>query len=264
MKRLLVVVAFLMIAAGAAADQLTETIDQAFDVKSGATVALTNVNGRITISSWDQAKVRVIARKKVEGDEDHLKAAIKEVKVDIKQRDGGLVITTRQPEGRDGWSQLFSWLAGDHIEAEVQYEVTVPRSMSVNVENTNGRIVAKDLSGKLEFETTNGGIEVANCSGLLDASTTNGAIEAELVNVTKGQPMRFETTNGHILVKLPATLGANVDADTTNGSIKSDLPIATTQFGRNSLRGTINGGGTQLRLRTVNGGISIQAAKPAA
>jgi DUF4097 and DUF4098 domain-containing protein YvlB len=99
---------------------------------------------------------------------------------------------------------------------------------------------------------------VARCAGSLDASTTNGSINAELTSVTRGHRLRFETTNGRISVALPASLAVDVDADTTNGSIRSDLPVATTRISRNSLRGTINGGGTPLELRTTNGGIEIR------
>jgi DUF4097 and DUF4098 domain-containing protein YvlB len=59
---------------------------------------------------------------------------------------------------------------------------------------------------------------------------------------------------------VPRTLAANVDADTTNGSIESELPIATTRVSRNSLRGTINGGGSDVRLSTTNGGIDIRTS----
>jgi hypothetical protein len=42
--------------------------------------------------------------------------------------------------------------------------------------------------------------------------------------------------------------------------VKTDLPITTTEFKRTSLRGTINGGGNaELRLRTTNGSINIEA-----
>jgi DUF4097 and DUF4098 domain-containing protein YvlB len=100
---------------------------------------------------------------------------------------------------------------------------------------------------------------VKRCSGSLDASTTNGAINAELLRVAQGQPLRFETTNGRIELALPAGAGADLDASTTNGSINSDIPVATTRTSSNSLRGTINGGGSSLRMRTTNGGITIKS-----
>jgi hypothetical protein len=258
MRKLAVTALTLLLSTAAAAAELTETIDRTFDVRPGATVALDNVNGGITISAWDQPRVRVIARKKVETDRDNLKAALAELRVDMQARDGGVVITTKYP--KEGMESIFDWLSGDRVQAQVRYELTVPRSMSLDVENVNGTISVTDVTGKHELETTNGKIDVDRCAGSLDASTTNGAISAELTTVAKGQPLRFSTTNGAIAVTLPSSLAVDVDAGTTNGSIKSDLPVATTKISRNSLRGTINGGGTPLRLRTTNGSIAIRTA----
>src|SRR5690349_4475995 len=155
MRKLIGLGLFLLMAAGAAAAELTETIDKTFDVKPGANVTLTNVNGRITVSAWDQPRVRVIAVKRVEADKDDVQAAMKELRVDMTPRNGGLVITTKQPEESEGLNGIFAWLTGDHVDASVKYELTVPRTMNLDIENTNGHIVAKNVNGKLALETTN-------------------------------------------------------------------------------------------------------------
>jgi hypothetical protein len=256
--RKLLLSATLLLATTAGAAELSETIDRTFDVRAGAEFVLSNVNGRITINSWDQPKVRVIAHKEVDGDRDELKKALAELRVEMLPRNGGLVVTTHYPKNNDGVGSIFAWLAGEHIDANVRYDITVPRTMNVDVTNTNGAIHLTAVTGKHELDTTNGKIEVKRCAGSLDASTTNGAIDAELIQLAQGQPLRFETTNGRIVVALPAGARADVDAATTNGSINSDLPVATTRAGDNTLRGTINGGGTSLKMRTTNGGITIR------
>ena len=59
---------------------------------------------------------------------------------------------------------------------------------------------------------------------------------------------------------MPKSVAARVDASTTNGGITTDLPVTTTETGHHTLRGTINGGGSaELRLRTTNGSITIEA-----
>jgi DUF4097 and DUF4098 domain-containing protein YvlB len=254
---LLTTTLFLAVTAGAA--ELSETIDRTFDVRAGADFVLSNVNGKITIDSWDQAKIRVIAHKEVDGDRSELKKALAALRVEMQPRNGGLTVITHYPKENNGVGSIFDWLSGDHIDANVRYEITVPRSMNVDVTNTNGAIHLTNVSGKHELDTTNGKIEVKRCSGSLDASTTNGAISAELLRVAQGQPLRFETTNGRIELALPAGAGADLDASTTNGSINSDIPVATTRTSSNSLRGTINGGGSSLRMRTTNGGIMIRS-----
>jgi hypothetical protein len=258
--RTLLVIATLLFATAAAAAELTETIDRTFDVRPGANVVLSNVNGRITVTSWDQPRVRVVATKEVDGDRGELKKALQDLRVELQPRDGGLVITTHYPKEMTGMSKILGWLSGDDVDAQVRYDLTVPRTMNVDVTNTNGTIELTDVTGQLELDTTNGRIEVTRCAGSLDASTTNGSIKAELVRIAKGQPLRFETTNGRIDVSVPANAAADLDASTTNGSIRSDLPVAATRTSSNSLRGTINGGGTTLRLRTTNGGIAIRKA----
>jgi DUF4097 and DUF4098 domain-containing protein YvlB len=260
MTRKLFLTALLVVATSLTAATRTETVDRTFDVKPGATVQLTNVNGRVTVSAWDQARVRVVAVKKVEADSDDVAEAMKALRVDLQPQNGGLVIDTIYPKDHEGAGSLFSWLLGDDIDAQVTYELTVPRTMNVDVSNTNGGIHLNGVAGTHELDTTNGKIEVARCAGSLDASTTNGSIRAELTKVNKGQPLRFETTNGRIEVELPSDLAVDLDASTTNGSIDSELPVSTTRTDRNSLRGSINGGGTSLRMRTTNGGIAIRTA----
>jgi Putative adhesin len=259
MTRKLFLTAMVFVATTLSAATRTETIDRTFDVRPGATVKLSNVNGRITVSAWDQPRVKVVATKKVEADSDDIASAMKELRVDLQPRDGGLVIDTVYPKNDHGGS-LFSWLLGDHVQAQVTYELTVPRAMNVDVSNTNGAIHLTGVAGTHELDTTNGKIEVARCGGSLDASTTNGSIHAELTTVNKGQPLRFETTNGRIEIELPSNLALDLDASTTNGSIDSELPVSTKSVSRNSLRGSINGGGTSLRMRTTNGGIAIRTA----
>jgi Putative adhesin len=258
MKKLTLFAAALFVAATAAAAELNETIDRTFDVRPGATVSLDNVNGSITIASWDQPRVRVVAHKTVEGDKREAQQALKDLRVEITPRDGGLNVMTHYPKESEGVSGIFAWLTGDHIDAQVRYELTVPKTMSLDVDNTNGNIRVTDVAGKHELETTNGRIETVRCAGSLDASTTNGRIEAELVRLNRGQENSLATTNGRIIVTIPADFAGELDAGTTNGSIKTDFPVTATRAGDNRLRGTINGGGAPLKLRTTNGGIEIR------
>lgn len=262
MRNLWLTALTLLLSTAAFGAELTETIDRTFDVRPGATVELSNVNGGVTIAAWDQPRVRVVARKRVEANAGEVKELMRELRVEMQPRDGGLVVTTRYPRRDDGVSSFINWLSGGgDTEAQVQFDVTVPRSMSLEIDNVNGAVRVSDVNGRHELETTNGRIEVTRCSGSVEASTTNGAIAAQLVNVAKGQPLRLSTTNGRIEVTLPAGLAVDVDASTTNGAISSDLPVATTSVSGNSLRGSINGGGTPLRLRTTNGGITIKAVR---
>ncbi len=242
----------------AAATTLEETFDRTYDVQPGALLSLANTNGRITVHAWDQPRVRIHADKNVKAAGDAAKEAMAALKIEVTPSAGGLRVVTRYPKRGDGF---FDWMFGEHLNAWVSYDVTVPRTMSLDLDNTNGAIEVSDVRGSHKIGTTNGHITLARCGGDVDAETTNGGIRAELLDVTPGKPVRLETTNGRISLTAPPTLAAQVDAATTNGSIDTDLPVTTTRVGRHSLHGTLNGGGPELRLRTTNGSIEIRAAR---
>ncbi len=258
MRKSLIALALALVATTAMArDSATEKFDRTLNVRPGSELEVENVNGRITISAWDQPRVRIQAVKSVRtGDDRAAQEALRKLRIEIKQTGDRITVDTIYPKRDDNFFGLFF---GSSINASVQYEINVPRTMNLSVDNVNGAIAVSDVSGKLELDTTNGKIQVTRCAGTLDASTTNGSIEAELVQVTAGQSMRFETTNGRITLAMPPSVAADINAGTTNGSIRSDLPLETSRFSRTSLRGSLNGGGAEIRLRTTNGGIDIKS-----
>jgi DUF4097 and DUF4098 domain-containing protein YvlB len=258
MKRHLLTSALLLMATAAGAATLEANFDRTFDVRPGSLFALNNTNGRIIVHAWDEPRIQVHAVKRVESrDSEAAKKALAELRIEPSVAADGVRINTVYPRKNEG---LFDWLAGSNVSLSVQYDVTVPRSTNLNLDNTNGSIEVSDVRGSHKIGTTNGHIELARCAGDVDAETTNGAIRAELSEVNRGKSIRLETTNGRITVALPRSVSARVNASTTNGGITTDLPVTTTEFGHHSLRGTINGGGNaELRLHTTNGSIAIEA-----
>ena len=257
MRNLILASVAIAAAATASAATLHETFDRTFDVRPGSNFTLENTNGRMTVRSWDQPRVRIVAEKRVESrDADAAKKAFAELRIEPTLAADGLHVVTHYPAHNGG---LFDWLAGSNISVNVNYEITVPRSMNVDLDNTNGNIDVSEVRGAMHVSNTNGHIELLGCGGSIDADTTNGHIKAELDMVT-GKGVHLETTNGRITVALPRSVSARVDAETTNGRINSDLPVTTNRIEKTALRGTINGGGaTDVRLRTTNGSIDIQA-----
>ena len=257
-RQLLAVSTIFLTAAASGAATLQGNFDRTFDVRPGILFALDNTNGHITVRSWDQPRIQVHALKKVESrDSEVAKRAFDALAIEPSVTADAVRINTRYPRQSQG---LFDWIAGTNVNINVEYEVTVPRTTNLEIDDTNGAIDVSDVRGSHRLSTTNGHIELLRCSGSVEAETTNGHIRAELAEVTPGKTLRLETTNGGITIALPRAVAARIDASTTNGSIKTDLPVTTTEFKRTSLRGTLNGGGTaELRLRTTNGSINIES-----
>ena len=258
MRRVIVsFIAVLAVAGTALAERLSQPFDRTVDVRPGGAVSIENVNGHITVSSWDQPRVRIHAVKRASSQD-----ALDSISIDIRQSSSGVSIVTRTPKS-DGVGFL-DFLFGNNGNTAVEYDVTVPRQADLKVEDTNGAITVSDVNGRIDLGTTNGRIEALHCGGSINANTTNGAIRAELLQVGGSNRMDFETTNGSITLTVPPNFGAEVSAETTNGSIRSDLPVTTHSFSRRELRGTLNGGGVQLGLHTTNGSIEIRSTAAAA
>jgi hypothetical protein len=148
----------------------------------------------------------------------------------------------------------------------------------VKAGTSNGPIDTRGSLGQLDLNTSNGSITINGGSGLINAETSNGPIEmtadnAVVVSRTSNGPIRFtgslaqgrsemNTSNGNIVVTLPADAQFVVDADTSNAKISSDFAVTAQDFSDNRLRGTVGSDpGITLRLQTSNGPIQIRQGR---
>jgi hypothetical protein len=108
----------------------------------------------------------------------------------------------------------------------------------------------------IDFQTGSGSIRVNDVHGAVRAHTGSGTIELE------GQPTgdwNMSTGSGGIVVRLPAQAAFYVNAHTSSGGIHTDRQVTTQgEVGKHDLRGSVNGGGFRLDLRTGSGSIRIE------
>jgi hypothetical protein len=70
----------------------------------------------------------------------------------------------------------------------------------------------------------------------------------------------IRTGDGPVELALPGDFKANVEASTGDGHITMGIPITLQgDLGKSHIRGTLNGGGASLVLRTGDGPIRIHA-----
>jgi len=148
----------------------------------------------------------------------------------------------------------------------------------VKAQTSNGPITARGALGQLDLQTSNGPITVDGGSGSIGVETSNGPIDvtaenAVVVGRTSNGPFRFSgslasgrsemrTSNGSIVVTLPAGAQFVVNADTSNSKISSDFAVTAQDSSDDRLRGTVgNDPGTTLELHTSNGPIEIRQGR---
>jgi hypothetical protein len=93
----------------------------------------------------------------------------------------------------------------------------------------------------------------------LDLKIAKGDATIDAKNL--GGEANLETEKGTIVVRLPQNAGVTVDySGSRKASFHSDFPITTEANSGSDVRGTINQGGTRMRVRTVKGSISLERA----
>lgn len=248
LKALVALGAALFLAAcidGAGLPGIQDTVVETRALDPGGAFTLENVNGRVTVATWSEPKVKIEATKTAVSE-----ARLRELRVEIDGEGRRVDVRTRMPGG--------GWLFGGG-GSRVEYRITVPEGARVRVGTVNGSLEVSGVAGELRASTTNGSIEVTDAAGAVEASSVNGGIRARYRVVDSESRHRFWTTNGSINVSVGPGAGGRVEASTVNGSIENELPLeSTSRATRRRLEGRLGKGSGSLQLNTVNGSIHLR------
>ena len=149
------------------------------------------------------------------------------------------------------------------INVEVDYGCNItlqlPSYLSLDLESISGAIEIQDTKAKATLKTANGAITTRNHNGDLIASTSNGAIDTDIVLPDQGECM-LSTLNGSIILSIPDTTSAMIDASTANGTVEvdGDLGIAIVREEKKDFEGKMGNGEGNIELTTVNGDIRVE------
>ena len=149
-----------------ASEYVEEVVERSVEFPPGGRLSLVNVNGKITVGTWDRNEVAMKAEKRAgAGSEEEARLLLEETRVKF-DRTGNLVdirTETARPKGKRNVS--------------VAYTLTVPEEIDLGLRSVNGRIEVNDVSGAVDAKTTNGRVGIAGVTGAVVARTTNGRIE---------------------------------------------------------------------------------------
>ncbi len=189
----------------------------------------------------------------------------------------------------------FNWSFFGGRHRSIRVDLRVPRDLDLDVHTGDGDVNAQPVSGRLHFDTGDGNIsanglkgdiymhtgdghiEAASLDGslradtgdghvtvrgrfdALDLKTGDGSIEAEVSSGSRIQSAwTILTGDGHVNVRLPGDLHADVNANTGDGSITCDIPITVSGTLSHSVHGKLNGGGGELRITSGDGSIRLE------
>lgn len=253
--------------------QQPESFQRTFAITPGGILHVDNYKGTIHVTGTDSNQVVVNVTKRFEGSDADRKWWMENLEVIFHNDPERVAVEVKYPQ----WNCTFCW-EGHDFTAEVDLEINVPRQIDVTLESykpeikvasVQGNIRIKSYKSPITIDSTTGSIRIDTYKETvkLNNVTLHGPLEiksykadTEINAKALGQTVMLESNKGTIVLRVPQNSGLNVDYEGgRHANFQSDFPLDI-QAGRvdHSVRGTVNQGGTKLRLRTERGSVSLE------
>lgn len=224
----------------------TEKFDRSHPFRADGEITLSNINGAVTIRTWDRNEVRIEGEKRAATEEE---LALIAVNLDLTET--RLNLKTAFPKRRG----LFKAVRG-----EVIVTLTVPAAARLrDIGTTNGSIALEGTRGPVRAHSVNGRLSATGLAGDASLETVNGALQAAFASVSREQKISVRTVNGPVTIAFPKDPSLHIRARSVNGSIECEFPLPIEgKKGRHGLSGTLGQGGADVEAETVNGSIRVK------
>jgi DUF4097 and DUF4098 domain-containing protein YvlB len=234
----------------------TERIEKTFPLNPNGRVSLSNVNGSITLTAWDQNEVKMVAVKSAD-----TKERLADVDIKIDARPDYLDIETDYGDwkSRNGNG---NWRNNENLK--VEYQLSIPRGAVLDeIETVNGDVAIADFTNITKISAVNGKVRATNLRGTAELSTVNGEVVADFERLQSGSKISLDTVNGTVDLVIPSDSSALLSAESVNGNITNDfgLPVRKGKYVGRDLKGRLGSGGNgevSIKLESVNGGLSVK------
>jgi DUF4097 and DUF4098 domain-containing protein YvlB len=130
---------------------------------------------------------------------------------------------------------------------------------SIRINSTSGDVNVNDTPANITLISISGDSNFDKVSGSLDIKSTSGRVEAS-VDGASPEPITIDSISGSVKLYLDSDAAFDISAKVVSGDIDSDFDITFNgmdQDLRKSIRGTVNGGGSQVDITTTSGGIDL-------
>ncbi len=245
-------ITFLLIGVHISVSQAQRIEEQTFELGSAQALDLhLKYASNIQLKNWNRSEVLVKATITINDNEDNdkytltsrsegstlmIESGIKDIK-DIARKK--TVLKDADGSGKTYWTNDSYWDKDNHVtvvngrqvEIEIQYEISLPTQIPMKVKTVAGNILTDQTNQTLNLETISGEIDLS-------------------IAQNQKQTFALKTITGEVYTDL--------DLKAPNPAGESDLARVGGGFGKTVYR-TLNGGGSEIKLKTISGNIYLRA-----
>ena len=243
------VIFYLLLIATVASAATEKRIHKTASINPSGSVSIDTHNGTITVTTWNQPTVDINAR---------IEAGEFGSSDDVDKTDVKVTGSSNDVRIESDYSSVptrLSWFGMSRNLPLIHYSIQMPATTRLSIEEHNARVHVSGLQNDLRVSGHNGSVDVAGQGGAADIETHNGDIRVAFTRFERTSS--FETHNGGIDIRLPASARFRVNASGHHMDVDSQFP---TVLSRSSGRyiGDVNGGGPELRVSTHNGSLRLR------
>ena len=218
--------------------------------------------------------------------------------INIEEHSGTQLIITsddnhKKPERANGLRSLYNSGASDNTDIGLQvteeggiiyitgaskqaedtdYYFKIPKGVNLKIDYSSpyakDDIHIKNFSGEVEAKALHEGIKLENVTGPLVLNFTHGDIEIDFATINQNSPISITNIHGIIDISLPSNTPAEVEMGAGFGEIFTNFDIKFSSpenkkglakvGGKQAIKGTINGGGVKIHLKTFHDNIYLR------
>jgi len=243
--------------------RLEQTEFRSHDAAGISRMSASTGNGSIAVSAGPDSVITAAITKRAFGrDSADAAQAIANVTVTDEAQAGQYSLRARMPGGNRNYGASFQVAAPESVALTLTTtngNVTVSAMLAgITVSTTNGNLSLTGTAGTAGLSTTNGNVTVAVHQGGVNVQTTNGNVECDVAGLGATETVTIATTNGNVVLLLPADVSATVDLKTTDGTITIHGydPVFEKQT-KDHIRAKLGSGASAVTVSTSNGDIRV-------
>lgn len=214
------------------AAQAVQNIDRSLPTGATPSVEISNVQGRVTVTAWDQQVVKVtgtIENDQTEfefvGDQRHVVIKVRPESGKSHRNHDEAILDIKVPAGA---SLDINTVSADidvqgvrgeqRLEAVSGGVTTVAYSEQLDVRTISGDAVINGTGGKarVDVQSVSGGVTVRGVDGEVEAQSVSGNVELDLGTATR---LSLETVSGNLKASLTLASDARLDAESVSGHV---------------------------------------------
>lgn len=205
----------------------SKNIKKEFSVNKNAKVSLDNKYGNLNITTWDKNSVEIEITITVKGDDlDRVESKLADIDVEFESSPSFVYAKTVFEKEQKSWS---FWKKSKNINYKINYNVKMPKTNNLDLDNDYGSIFLGDLSGKANINCDYGKISVGEllaennninldyCSLSNIAYMKSGDINVDYSKITVEESEDIKVNTDYSTLKFEKA--GNIDFNADYGSI---------------------------------------------